>query len=547
MTSVTNHPAENLSNLIDIETKELLLKTPPKLLIEESNYINILNDLRSNPKYCYIIQWLYLMKHLIKLHDSFDVITFEEELLGIATIPLFINNFKIKLIQYLTNYKIDNLSIEFDEKLNQILNSQLNEEYIEYGKLTLFEKIEIIYKLIKLANLKNPDNFRKIIDKFNKPHEDTRVLPIFENIIDNNFKEEYFMLEDCRLYYKKFEFKSIEIPKLRKNYKKLINNNNNNQYETFYLIEPKLIEFKCLTVGIYEFDLYLKNLKLKSGKKTKSIEFKLYNLLKDYINKVLTLDLKKRKQLLARKREIQMQSLLANRKRSSRLEEKELLKKQQDELKRQKDEELREHAAEIRAAKRLKFKESMYANNNNSVINLEESRSERLKKRQEINTTTTTNSSSPENWKFDCICGIKADNYDDGLKMINCDRCNKWQHIDCQTNEIKQLIDDENIEFKFKCSYCIDDLKDDEGEGEDKDVVMNEVIEESITNNQEEEELVKIDQQEEEPIKIDQEEVTEEESVKNDQEEVIEQPNNTEPTQQVIQESVNSNGNSYTV
>ncbi|KAJ3140414.1 hypothetical protein HK100_009845 [Physocladia obscura] len=36
-----------------------------------------------------------------------------------------------------------------------------------------------------------------------------------------------------------------------------------------------------------------------------------------------------------------------------------------------------------------------------------------------------------EGWIFNCSCGKNAKNWDDGLPMISCGRCNVWQHIYC--------------------------------------------------------------------------------------------------------------------
>ncbi|KAJ3029323.1 UNVERIFIED_CONTAM: hypothetical protein HDU68_012478 [Siphonaria sp. JEL0065] len=36
-----------------------------------------------------------------------------------------------------------------------------------------------------------------------------------------------------------------------------------------------------------------------------------------------------------------------------------------------------------------------------------------------------------DSWMFSCSCGRKAKNWDDGLPMISCGRCNVWQHIYC--------------------------------------------------------------------------------------------------------------------
>ncbi|KAG0686753.1 hypothetical protein C6P40_003430 [Pichia californica] len=155
----TDHPAEGLSKLISTDVKEQFLKTPKKLLIENPIYNDKLSELRNHFNYSYLIQWIYSLKHLIKLQDAFDVENFEEELLNIAP-PIFINNLKIKLIQYLKNEKLQNIDIEFDFYVDQIYQdfkliefddndneNDNNEPIITYSKLSLIEKIDVLYNL----------------------------------------------------------------------------------------------------------------------------------------------------------------------------------------------------------------------------------------------------------------------------------------------------------------------------------------------------------------------------------------------------------------
>jgi len=36
-----------------------------------------------------------------------------------------------------------------------------------------------------------------------------------------------------------------------------------------------------------------------------------------------------------------------------------------------------------------------------------------------------------ESWTFVCICGKQGENYDDGTAMVECEKCNQWQHAAC--------------------------------------------------------------------------------------------------------------------
>lgn len=388
----TDHPAEGLSKLISTDVKEQFLKTPKKLLIENPIYNDKLSELRNHFNYSYLIQWIYSLKHLIKLQDAFDVENFEEELLNIAP-PIFINNLKIKLIQYLKNEKLQNIDIEFDFYVDQIYQdfkliefddndneNDNNEPIITYSKLSLIEKIDVLYNLVKLSNTKSYSNFRKIIDKFDKPQDSMKIHPIFiidkkiknnDNNNNNNIREEYIILQDARLYLRK-----IELPKLSKNID-FINID----------IEPKLIHWECLTTNIYQYDNMITTLKKSFGKKSSSNEFQLSKVLEVNLDFIIQHDLKKRKQGAQRKREIEMQLLMANRKRSSRLEEKEKRKREEEEARMKEFELIKQQAAELRAAKRQKLKNDLYGNS--IVLDSSITREERLKKRHELNVPST--------------------------------------------------------------------------------------------------------------------------------------------------------------
>ncbi|KLO05777.1 hypothetical protein SCHPADRAFT_883483 [Schizopora paradoxa] len=66
--------------------------------------------------------------------------------------------------------------------------------------------------------------------------------------------------------------------------------------------------------------------------------------------------------------------------------------------------------------------------------------------------------SSAEDWELDCeLCGAKGRNRDDGLPLMSCGSCNKWQHISCHNAD-----DDQNRrprrdwdKVDFTCRNCL--------------------------------------------------------------------------------------------
>lgn len=383
-----DHPADSLSKLVPDDVKNQLLRTPKLLLIENPVYTETLKTLRNSFQYSYIVQWIYLLKHVIKLSDAFDVENFEEELLNIAP-PVFLNSLKSKLILHLKNQKLQNIEVEFDFFVDQIykdynlIEGDLDDDTHEivYSKLPLLDQIDVLYNLVKLSNTKNYLNLRKNVDKFEKPQIELKIHPVYE-IIDKNRKTEYLILQDARVYLREFEYKSISIPTRKSEYDEKLKH----PYDDLRDLDPKMTKWECLTSGIYQYDNLIKDLKKSYGKKTSSDEFKLSKILEANIDFVITHDLKKRKQSAQRKREIEMQLLMANRKRSSRLEEKEKRKREEEEERMKELELIKLHAAQLRAEKRQKLKASIYSSKPGMAPDTSITREERLRKRHEQST-----------------------------------------------------------------------------------------------------------------------------------------------------------------
>jgi len=513
---ISEHPANFLSKRVDEDVKKQLLMTPPGLLIENPAYKDVLQRIRSNFKFCYIIQWLYLMKHLIRLSDAFDVENFEEELTGIADPPVFLNSFKTKLIQYLGNYKMKSVHNEFasevarffikEEKKEQIANGDGTEnsksksetppnEWTDYDTLDLDGKIDILYQLVQKANEKSPDHFRKTVMKYEDSADDMRIIPILETTNDNGEREEYFMLKDARLYYRKWEFKRMEVPVSKREFEEQLSGELIEDYYSDF--EPKLVSWKCLTAGIYEFDKYVQEMRDKAGRNRRCLEYKLGVKLNGCYEQVIDHDLRKRKQALHRKREVKMQYLLAHRKRSSRIVEMEQKKKERERRRKEEEERQKQEAAERRLERRRRMKERQYALAEAKAREREQEKLEArtlatvtVRSRSRSRTRTRSGVSYPiqqnvtvksekhgggrgrkrkrvddtkvgkhEKWQFDCLCGVKQKNYDDGKKMIGCEKCKRWQHYECQSEKIRKSID-EDSNYKFTCSYCRKEAKE---------------------------------------------------------------------------------------
>ncbi|KAH8550080.1 hypothetical protein BGW37DRAFT_91186 [Umbelopsis sp. PMI_123] len=61
-----------------------------------------------------------------------------------------------------------------------------------------------------------------------------------------------------------------------------------------------------------------------------------------------------------------------------------------------------------------------------------------------------------DNWTFDCLCGVKGQNLDDGTPMIACGRCGTWAHIACLAKHDKtrkSMKAWENVDYT--CRNCL--------------------------------------------------------------------------------------------
>ena len=135
--------------------------------------------------------------------------------------------------------------------------------------------------------------------------------------------------------------------------------------------------------NIYEFNEYLS--KIKKSLAHKLLYTKLAGKSSTIIDTIFDNEVKKRRYLINKRKEIQMVNLLAVRKRSSRLEAK---KQRQEELDRQREEESK-YAAERRFERRMKLK------NTENIDTGKLSRDQRMKLRQLNNESTPETETNP--------------------------------------------------------------------------------------------------------------------------------------------------------
>ncbi len=305
--------------------------------------------LRNSNKYVFVINWLYNYRGYLKLQSElFDIDLFELELLGFFNAfdlsSLFINKLKLALITSVQNSKLVELEdfefvfrAHFGDDSPLGIQTDNEQDSVKFDLLNITEKFDILYILINYIS-----KYSKFRDWTEKQGLTTRIDPIFKLSL-----AEYFSLfDDNRLYKRTITYYPLTIPKKRK-----LSPESPQDYFDAEVFDVKDVKFELVYKNIYEFNEYLS--KIKKSLAHKLLYTKLAGKSSTIIDTIFDNEVKKRRYLINKRKEIQMVNLLAVRKRSSRLEAKE--RQRQEELERQREEESK-YAAERRFERRMKLK-----------------------------------------------------------------------------------------------------------------------------------------------------------------------------------------------
>ncbi|KGR02899.1 hypothetical protein MEQ_01129 [Candida albicans P87] len=305
--------------------------------------------LRNSNKYVFVINWLYNYRGYLKLQSElFDIDLFELELLGFFNAfdlsSLFINKLKLALITSVQNSKLVELEdfefvfrAHFGDDSPLGIQTDNEQDSVKFDLLNITEKFDILYILINYIS-----KYSKFRDWTEKQGLTTRIDPIFKSS-----SAEYFSLfDDNRLYKRTITYYPLTIPKKRK-----LSPESPQDYFDAEVFDVKDVKFELVYKNIYEFNEYLSKIKKSSAHKL--LYTKLAGKSSTIIDTIFDNEVKKRRYLINKRKEIQMVNLLAVRKRSSRLEAKE--RQRQEELERQREEESK-YAAERRFERRMKLK-----------------------------------------------------------------------------------------------------------------------------------------------------------------------------------------------
>lgn len=322
---MSTHPASALSDLISEYAKGVLLRTPKHTPLD-TNAATIA-PLRSTQAYLWLTAWLPVIGHpLLKLKD-FNVNQFDEELAGLAP-QLYLSLLEEKLVKYVAR------SAQTPREAVQL-------HYQDDAELS---QLDTLYRLCKLAARKSYDALRRANDK--SPF-DTHMAPIHQAKKGNTLVQHF--QESGRVYRRVLAYDVA--PPLEK------------RTPLTHTLDPTIESIECLIANVYELDKIYPELPVTVQRQLD-------------LEEIIEVDLNWRKVALNRKRAVEMELLLANRKKSSRIEQRE--RKQTDvqmaqaDIQRELDDYLDEESGHRRSAR-------VRAHDTPQVT---ETREERLKRRR---------------------------------------------------------------------------------------------------------------------------------------------------------------------
>ncbi|KAF0492196.1 Zinc finger, PHD-type, conserved site [Gigaspora margarita] len=339
---------------------------------------------------------------------------------------------------------------------------------IKFEDISVKQKVLILHDLCQWQ-MRNPERFRNLLSNQDNPQE-WRVTPVGYDSKGNT----YWLFDDNRLCK---ESPKKDVSKKQKS--KVKNTRRSRAKHVTPEVNESIAEstnWETVCVTIAEWEEFPKRFEKSRNAQEKAF----YKLLtEDLLPPILAA-------LQEREKERKKLDALANRKRSSRIQKRELekqeadraaqIKKDQDEreekakqmefakIKAEKDREERSQARERRSKERelrLLARDDKIKKEQETII--EKQHDMKVKRVNDIqdhltppDTTLHVKTQQAEDWYFDCLCGISGTNINDGSNMIACDRCAVWQHLDCllKTDErFRQTRDFSQIEYV--CARCL--------------------------------------------------------------------------------------------
>ncbi|KAI8922193.1 hypothetical protein DFJ77DRAFT_445680 [Powellomyces hirtus] len=422
-----------------------------------------LAELRGYWEFAAVCQFIHLFHVALKIGDGFETEDLESQLasdppdyqlieLHIQLLKVLLGSLNARLVTKETWQ-----TYLWKEWAKRPDDHEIDIEGIEYSELPLRSRVIILHRLCEWQ-LDNSEKFRASL-----PDEDEAEWRV-ESVGTDAKGNTYWLFDDNRLYK---EAPAAATGKAR-NQKKGRGKSGKQ--------EPSW-ELECATIEDWE------SFPEKFKKTRSTVEKAFYQwLTEDVYPKVLS-------DLQAKEKQKKIEDAMSNRKRSSRLQMREIEKmeqerqvqvqqvsKQSERLRRQEEE--KRNRDEMERARRIEAREQRIAEREARLHKI--SRATAVGSMPTLDEVAAAQSASiklgagtprsssrqkkkkaeqaEERWYFDCLCGVHGENLDDGSPMIACGRCNVWQHIAClarANGEAEGSVDIKKWEaLDFVCAGC---------------------------------------------------------------------------------------------
>uniref|UniRef100_A0A060TI89 ARAD1D44638p n=1 Tax=Blastobotrys adeninivorans TaxID=409370 RepID=A0A060TI89_BLAAD len=431
--------------------------------LQRDAYQDVLTKIRGMWQFCVVCQFVSFFGPQLGLtrSDEFDVEIFEEELLGFPSNPEASETLLQKVERGLVNalleprfrtgsFQGDLMKIYGRKQYARGTEGQLNETLFEsYGDAKIPEKVEVLGQLVRW--LSADDRFREWAERRGNTknmtvQETLESRPEQFRIDPAGFRDDmstYLLCDDNRLYLREEFAPDLGEGRGRKRRRvKLTGDELREALAQEY--EP---QWECVCWDRESWTAFVA--KIKKGAKKDANQQQLYEYLQGVVE-VIEQDQDAKMQAAASRQKARDKiQLVANRKRSSRIEMKQARLRQEEEERQQRlkeeEERLRKRKQEAAQRERERARQQRYLDRLERERQVQEEgirRSQRARSRQQ----------QESEWVFDCVCGAHGHNYDDGRVSVQCDGCGSWMHVECLGEEEKKDIEKEDS--RFECQQC---------------------------------------------------------------------------------------------
>ena len=300
---------------------------------------------RNDYRYIYVVNWMYQFRGYIKSgSEHFDVDSFEIELFNLVNPPplddlsLVLHRARLALISRVHGRKVESLAHfelfyrhhfgmdtplgAIDEDAEDVLGEQ-PPGAICFDDLYVDEKIDILYTLI--MKVTQYADFREYVERhvhldFARPH----VLFSGRDAKQGVLGDFLLVFDGTAMYKRTVEYPVMEIPAKRRQSPR-------DPEHAFgaAAFDAKCVKYDLIYKDIYALDAFIEELKVHRNHKKNRL---ILEVIKKpaAISNVFDYETRKRRVILSRKKENDLALLLATRKKSSRLEAKQLRRNEEE-------------------------------------------------------------------------------------------------------------------------------------------------------------------------------------------------------------------------